>query len=147
MLRTFKTNNMKKEVIKYGLIGGSIVSIFMLCTIPFMDADTDMGNSELIGYTSMIVAFSTIFIGVRSYRNNNLNGVISFGKAFIMGVYIAIIASSLYVLTWMILSEVFMPDFMETYINNMVTNMHESGSSSAEIETYLEEMETLGGDV
>ncbi len=135
---------MKKDVIKYGLIGGAIVSLFMVFTIPFMDADTDMGNSELLGYATMIVALSTIFIGVRSYRNNQLEGYISFGKAFLTGLYIAVIASTLYVITWMILSHFFLPDFMDTYINNMVEQMKESGSSQAEIEAYLGEMNEWG---
>ncbi|MBL4710630.1 MAG: DUF4199 domain-containing protein [Flavobacteriales bacterium] len=133
---------MKKTVLKYGLIGGAIVSLFMACTVPFMDENSDMSNSELIGYASMLVALSTIFVGIRNYRNKELNGIISFGKAFLIGLYIALIASTLYVLTWMVISDLFLPDFMETYINTSVANMKGAGSTQAEINAHLETMKT-----
>lgn len=131
---------MKKIVIKYGLIGGAIVSLFMASTMPFMHENTNLVNAELIGYTSMLVALSTIFIGIRSYRNKELNGFISFGKAFLVGLYIALIASTMYVLTWMLISDLFIPDFMETYITTSVANMKEAGSTQAEIDLHLETM-------
>lgn len=134
---------MKKTVLKYGLIGGSIVSLFMAVTMPLMDTETDMGNAEILGYTSMIVALSTIFIGIRTYRNNQLDGVISFGKAFLTGLYIALIASTLYVITWMILSEFFMPEFMETYWNSSVEKLNASGLSQAEIDVELSSMKSM----
>jgi len=88
----------------------------------------------------MIVSLSTIFIGIRSYRNNELKGVISFGKAFLVGLYIALIASTLYVISWMVLSHFFMPDFMENYLAASVTNMQEAGKSQIEIDNFLAEM-------
>jgi len=86
---------MKNTVLKYGIIAGAIVSIFMIVTMPLMDENSDIKHSEILGYTVMLVAMSMIFIGVRSYRNNQLNGVISFGKAFVLGLYIALIASTI----------------------------------------------------
>lgn len=52
---------MKKISVIYGLIGGLIVSLFMVLTIPNMDADTDMTQSMFMGFASMIVALSTVF--------------------------------------------------------------------------------------
>lgn len=134
---------MKKTVLRYGLIGGGIVSLFMICTMPFADANTDMGNAQIIGYASMIVALSTIFIGIRSYRDKQLNGVISFGKAFLTGLYIALIASSLYVITWMILSEFFMGDFMEIYMNATIKEWQSSDLSQVEIDQKIAEMQQM----
>tara|TARA_B100000508_G_C11456740_1_gene277102 strand:- start:607 stop:810 length:204 start_codon:yes stop_codon:yes gene_type:complete len=67
---------MKNTVFKYGLIGGAIVSLFMILTMPFMDENSDLKQSEIIGYTVMLIAMSTIFIGIRSYRNVQLDRVI-----------------------------------------------------------------------
>ena len=131
---------MKKTVLKYGLIGGAIISLFMACTMPFMDENTDMGNSELIGYATMLVALSTIFIGIRNYRNNELNGAISFGKGFLIGLYIALIASTLYVATWMIISDLYLPDFAENYKSATIANMEAAGNTQAEINEQLESM-------
>lgn len=128
---------MKKIVLTYGFIGGLIVSAFMAFTMPGMDENTDMGSAQLIGYASMVVALSTIFIGIKKYRDNELNGVISFGKAFLTGLYIAIIASTLYVVTWMILSEFFLQDFMASYTEWAIEDIKASGLGEAEIQEQI----------
>jgi len=73
-------SNMKKIVLTFGIINGIIVSIGMLFTLN--SGSINMEKGELFGYSSMIIAFSTIFFGVRAYRNKNSNGSIKFGKAF-----------------------------------------------------------------
>lgn len=133
---------MKNTVLKYGIIAGAIVSIFMIVTMPLMDENSDIKHSEILGYTVMLVAMSMIFIGVRSYRNNQLNGVISFGKAFVLGLYIALIASTMYVISWMLLSEFVVTDFMEVYWNSSVEQLQSSGLSQAEIDAQLEQMKS-----
>lgn len=132
---------MKKQVIKFGLIGGVIISILMFSTMPFMDENTDMGNSQIIGYLTMIIAMAPMFIGIKNYRDNVLNGSISFGKAFLMGLGISLITATLYVLSWMILSEFFLTDFMDVYINNMVEQMGQEGASQADIDAFISEMD------
>lgn len=134
---------MKKTVIKYGLIGGVIISVFMCLTMPFMDENSDMGNAQLIGYATMIVSLSTIFIGIKSYRDKELNGIISFGKAFLVGLYIALIASTMYVLCWMVISDLFLPDFMENYVNATVEQMREAEAAQSEIDATLAEMNDM----
>ena len=134
---------MKKNVIKFGLIGGAIVSTFMAITMPFIDENTNMAHSELLGYTTMVVALSTIFIGVRNYRNKELNGTISFGKAFTVGLYIALIASTMYVTTWMVISDLFIPNFMDIYVTQTVEKMQTAGSSQSEIDEQLKSMDDM----
>ena len=90
----------------------------------------------------MIISSTTIFIGIRTYRNEELGGVISFGKAFLLGLYIALVAATLYVITWMILSGVFMPDFMENYTAAILEGMQEAGKNQAEIALQMKELET-----
>lgn len=133
---------MKKYILKFGLIGGAIVSLFMALTIPFMDVDSTSSMGEIIGYSSMIVSFSTIFIGTKAYRDKAMSGLISFGKAFMVGLYIALIASTLYVITWMVISDLFMPNFMENYMAQMVSQLQESGLSTEAINTEMEGMKT-----
>jgi hypothetical protein len=134
---------MKKIVIKFGLIGGAIISVFMASTMPFFDENTDMSQSELMGYAAMVVALSTISIGIRNYRNHELQGVISFGKAFKVGLYIALVASTLYVLTWMVISHFYMPNFMEIYVQNTIDTMLATGKTQDEIDAQLTSMERM----
>lgn len=73
---------MKKTVLIFGVIIGAILCANMIVMINMMYNSTDFKGNDIVGYAAMIVLFSLIFFGVRSYRNKQLGGVISFRKAF-----------------------------------------------------------------
>ncbi len=130
---------MKKLLLTWGLIAGLIVSVMMILTF---GTDIGLESSEILGYTTMVVAFSTIFIAIRTYRNNYLDGSISFGKGFLLGLYITLIASALYVITWMILSETVARDYMDNYFREAIENLKQNAElSQTEIDTKIAEME------
>ena len=89
---------MRKIVLTFGLIAGGILSLMMLLTIPFMD-QIGFERGEVIGYTTMVLAFLMIFFGVKSYRDNVAGGTVSFGRAFLVGLLITAVASVCYVAT------------------------------------------------
>jgi hypothetical protein len=74
---------MKRIVLTFGLIAGAILSAMMLATLPFLDR-IGFGRGEIIGYSSMVVAFLLIFFGIRSYRDNVAGGTVGFGRAFVV---------------------------------------------------------------
>ena len=132
---------MKKNVIVFGLIAGIIVSAFMAFSMARCYANpTSFENGMLIGYASMIIAFSFVFIGIKNQRDKYNGGVISFGQAFKTGFFISLIASTIYVIVWAIDYNYFMPDFMEKYTEYKVTEARESGATQAEIDKTLAEM-------
>jgi Protein of unknown function (DUF4199) len=77
---------MKKIVIVCGLIAGGIVSAMMLITMAIYTSSGDFDNGMIYGYASMLLAFSLIFVGIKNYRDKYNNGIISFGKAFKIGI-------------------------------------------------------------
>src|SRR5690606_32323500 len=90
--------NMKKIVLTYGLIAGVIVSSMLVITQPlFRNGTLNIDNGVYVGFGSMIIAMSLIFFAIKSYRDQHLQGVITFGKAFKVGILIALIASLMYV--------------------------------------------------
>lgn len=96
---------MKRNIVIYGLIAGIVVSVLMLVTvntISHCEGNVGYETSMLIGYASMLIAFSLVFVGIRNYRDKYIEGVISFGKAFKIGIMIVIIASTIYVVAWLI---------------------------------------------
>ena len=106
---------MKKTVIVNGLIAGLISSsLFIALMLLGRAGDLDFKNGMVYGFSLMILAFSFIFVGTKSVRDQN-GGAISFGKAFLVGLYISLIASTVYVLVWMIDLNLFIPDFAEKY--------------------------------
>ena len=130
---------MKKIVLIYGLIGGLIISVLMWLTLG--SGQHDFENGELIGYTTMVVALSTIFFGVKAYRDKHLGGRITFGKAFLLGLYIALVASTLYVASWMLLSATTGDYFMVQYYEHAKQEMESSNMPAEEMNAKLEEMQ------
>ncbi|MEJ8817470.1 DUF4199 domain-containing protein [Lacibacter sp. H407] len=135
---------MKKNVLVFGLISGLVVSTLMAISMVTMYNNPDAGHgggSMIIGYLSMLVAFSLIFVAVKNYRDKQNGGVISFGKAFKMGLLIALIGSTMYVIMWALLYNFYMPDFMDRYCAQMIENAKPT-SSPAKIQELTEQMNT-----
>jgi hypothetical protein len=131
---------MKPIVFKYGIIAGLIVSISMVISMTFTESSADMSGGEIIGFAGMFIAFSSIFFAIVRYRKEE-GGLISFGKAFQIGLYIALITSTLYVISWMILSETLFTDFGDVYYDQQIKELMESDLSEAEKDTQLKSME------
>ena len=134
---------MKKNIIIYGLIAGIVVSVLMLVSINYMshvEGKVDYNTSLLIGYASMLIAFSLVYVGIRNYRDKYNGGVISFGNAFKIGILIVLIASTMYVAAWLIDNYFFIPDFAEKFAAHTLDKLKASGASQAEIEKQTKEM-------
>lgn len=134
---------MKKNILVYGLIAGVLVSTFMLYgmhSLSHCNGKADYGTSMLIGYASMLVAFSLVFVGIRNFRDKYNGGIISFGKAFKTGFLIALIASTLYVIAWQVDYFFFIPDFMEKYSAHELDQLKASGASQLTIDEKTKEM-------
>jgi hypothetical protein len=131
---------MRKTILTYGLIGGFIVSTVMVISFRIYNNNPDYEPGMLVGYASMIAAFSMIFVGIKNYRDTFQDGFITFGKAFRMGLWIALIASTMYVVTWLIYYYFFVPDFMEKYSRMTLENLTKHGATATEIAAKTEEM-------
>lgn len=138
-----KNNKMKKNILIYGLIAGIVVAILMLLSLNYIShckGNVDYNTSMLIGYASMLIAFSLVFVGIRNYRDKYNDGLISFGKAFKIGIMIVLIASTIYVIAWLIDYFFFIPDFMEQYSAHMIDELKAGGASQAAIDKQVKEM-------
>lgn len=137
---------MKRNILVFGTISGVIISTFMGISMAMMscgsgDADGGM-SSMIIGFSAMTVAFSFIFVGIKNYRDKQNGGVITFGKAFLLGLMISLLASTLYVITWGIEFHFFMPDFIDKYSAMQVKQLQESNMSAAALEEARKGIET-----
>ena len=123
---------MKKTVLTFGLIQGAILSAMMLITVPFWDA-LGFDRSEIVGYTSMVLASLLIFFGVRSYRDNVAGGSMSFGRGLTVGLLIGAVAGVCYVVTWQLIQDRVAPDFRAKYSAHLIAEARADGQSEAEI--------------
>lgn len=130
---------MKKIVLTFGLIAGSVLSAMMLLTLPFMDR-IGFDKGMFIGYAGMVLAFLMVYFGVRSYRDNVASGSIGFGRAFLVGLAITAIASICYVATWQFIYYKVTPDFTEKYTAYAVEKARKSGASEEKIAAQTREI-------
>ena len=133
---------MKKTVLTFGLIGGAIMATLMFATLPFVDK-IGFDKGEIVGYTTMILAFMLVFFGIRSYRENVSGGQITFGRAFAVGILITLVVCVCYVVAWEIIYFKFIPDFVEKYASYMVEKARASGASQQVIDAKLQEMKSF----
>lgn len=144
ILRSFnkskKTNRMKKVVLVNGIIAGLIVSTLMVLSTLYFKSTGDFENGMIYGYASMILAFIFIFVGVKTFRDKYNSGLISFGKAFKIGILIALIGSTFYVVTWLIEYFYVFTDFAEKYAAETIAKAKASGATEAELAKKSAEM-------
>jgi hypothetical protein len=96
-----------------------------------------------VGYTVIVISFLFVYFGIRSYRDNVLDGRISFAKGFQAGILITLISCACYVGAWLFTYQQFFPDFADKYAAYMVEDRRANGASAAEIEKTIEEGEEV----
>lgn len=129
---------MRKTVLTFGLISGSIVSLMMIITMPFHE-QIGFDRATVIGFTTMIAAFLLIYFGARSYRDNVAGGTVRFGRAFTVGALIAVIAAVMYTATWEVVFFGFKPDFIEKYNAHQVESARARGRTPQELDKMIAE--------
>src|SRR5687767_4318660 len=129
---------MKKMVLTFGLISGAISSVLMMGTVRFID-QIGFDRGVIVGYTAIVLSFLLVFFGIRSYRENVGDGYISFGRAFQVGILIALISSLIYIVTWEIVFQNWLYDFPEKYTSYVIEQARASGASAEEIARQREE--------
>ena len=132
---------MKKVVLIFGGIAGTISALMFVITLPlYRSGALDMSNGMVIGYTSMIIALSVMFFGIKSYRDNYQHGVITYGQGFKVGILIALIAAVFYAGAWEICLKLLYPDFMEFYSACMVKKAEAKGATAVEMAKLQEDI-------
>jgi hypothetical protein len=135
---------MKKIILIYGLIAGSIVAAMMFITMPmYNNGSLNMDNGELVGYTTMVVALSLVFFGIKSYRDNQAKGTISFGTGFKVGILITLIASVMYGLAWEITYSKIGEEFTQKMTEKYYEDMKADGASEQELEEAKKEWDSF----
>ena len=128
--------SMQSIVLKHALIAGGILIVAFGATLPFGI------HSEVVGYTSMVLAFLLVFFGIRAYREE-LGGSIGFGKAFQVGILITLVVCAIYVVSWEIVYWGFMPDFLDKYNAHALAKLRASGATAAAIREAQAKMAQL----
>ena len=107
----------------------------MLTTMPlYMNGTLNFDNGELTGYSTMVIALSLVFFGIKSYRDKHSKGIISFGKAFKVGILITLIAAIMYAMAWEVCYSQMSDEFTKQMTTRYFEKLKKNGASDAELE-------------
>jgi hypothetical protein len=130
---------MKKTIWTCGVIGGLISISWCIFSMQVFKSDMSMDKRLIFGYASMVLAFSLIFVGIKNFRDNYNDGIISFGKALKIGLLITAVASTVYVLVWLVDYYFFIPDYLDKYAAAMLTDLKAKHANQATINQQMAE--------
>jgi hypothetical protein len=130
-----------KYMLVYGAIGGAI-AISVITTTLVLNLPSH-ATSLWFGYLVMLAALSLIFVGVKRYRDVERGGVITFGRAFALGLGIAIVASLIYAIGWEIYIATSGHDFMAEYTTGILHKMRAAGEPEATIQLKAAELRKM----
>ncbi|WP_188053820.1 DUF4199 domain-containing protein [Sphingosinithalassobacter sp. CS137] len=123
---------MLKTILTHGAIAGLVVAIPLFGLNVLLDGPPEGGVGMAIGYLTMLVAFTTIFLAIKRRRDAVQGGVIRFLPALGLGLGITLVASVLYAITWEIVLATGV-DFVGQYSADTVARMRAAGAPEAEI--------------
>jgi hypothetical protein len=129
---------MKRNVLKYGLLSGLVLAGTMAVTVPF-EHHIKASYGMLVGYTTMVLSFLIVFVGVKHYRDTECGGSITFGRAFAAGALMMLISCVCYVAMWEALSATVEKNFAHDYAVSMEKRAQNSGLQGAALEAKIAE--------
>jgi hypothetical protein len=133
---------MKKIIITYGVISGLITGGLMLVTMPlFVSGAVSIDHGLWIGYTGMVIALSLVFFGIKSFRDNYAGGHITFGRGFLIGLGITLIASVFYVIAWEITFARSGEWFMQQWSDGELNKVKANGATESQIQEAKQKWE------
>jgi hypothetical protein len=124
---------MFKLILRYGLVAGLIVAAPMLWAMLTATRDEAHLGGMLVGYLTMLVALTAVFLGVKHYRDRIKGGVIRFLPALGVGLGISFVASLIYMLSWEVSIHFSQFDFSAWWQQQMIEGARARGASAEEL--------------
>ena len=134
---------MLHTILKYGVIAGVVVGGFMFATFLAFSGMPPLRYGMLIGYTTMLVALSAVFVGIKRHRDVDRGGVIGFWRALGVGLGISFVAGIFYVLSWEAVQALSHMDFASTYARAMLDGERAKGASPDALAKLAADLETF----
>ncbi len=132
----------KSNIIKYGLIAGTIIVLIPVITGLIIGYGPDtFKTGEIIGYSTMILSLMMIFLAVREYQKRHPNETVGFAKIVGIGAGISFIAGFMFGIYNVIYVTYIHPDFMQEYYQYYLANIQNSGAPQAEIDAQIAKLE------
>lgn len=132
---------MLKKILTYGAIAGIIVGTPLFLMAVLIKHPLHGAWGMVVGYLTMLIALSAVFIAVKRHRDKDLGGVIKFWPAFGLGLGITVVAGLFYVFAWEAALMTADIDYIGDMIRMEIDSMRAKGASADKIAAYSAEME------
>ena len=120
---------MVRTILIWGLVGGFIVAVLMQLSLLIVD-DHMNPMAMWLGYLTMLIALSTIALGVKQYRDQTGGGVITFWRGLVIGMGIAVVAAVIYAAAWEAYLAISGKDFIGEYNAAMIAKAQADNASA-----------------
>lgn len=134
---------MLRNMIFYGVIAGVVVAIPTFGLTALLKDHPPEAYGMLIGYTTMLVALSAIFLAIKRQRDVDGGGVIRFWPALALGLGVSVIAGIFYCLAWEAALAVTGMDFGADYARQYIEAEKARGVSGAALAKLTADMEAF----
>jgi len=134
---------MLRTILKYGVISGLVVGGFELVTFVVFSGMPPLKYGMVIGYTTMLIALSAVFVGIKHHRDVDRGGVIGFWPALGVGLGVSFIAGIFYVAAWEAVQAMTHMDFASSYAQAIIASEKAKGASAQTLAKLTADMETF----
>ena len=134
---------MLRTILKYGVIAGLVVGGFELATFLAFSGMPPLKYGMVLGYTTMLIALSAVFVGIKQHRDADRGGVIGFWPALAVGVGISFIAGLFYVAAWEAVQAMTHMDFASSYAQAIIANEKAKGASAEALAKLTADMDAF----
>jgi len=131
---------MTNTTIKNGLIAGFLASLAML-GIPWMQHDTSSQTwGMVLGYTSMLLSFVWIW---HCIKRSKPQGVFTWKQGFVQALILVAMAATIYVLTWQCINYWVIPNYIDVYFHQALTELQQQHLPKAQYEAKVAEYQSM----
>jgi hypothetical protein len=131
---------MLRYVLIYGAIAGALVGVPLSILTLALSGQAMMHYGMLVGYLTMLIALSAVFLAIKRHRDVDLGGVIRFWPALALGLGVSAVAGVIYVIAWEASCAIAHADFAGAYARAMIAEQAAKGVSGAALERVRVEM-------
>ncbi|HRX88578.1 MAG TPA: DUF4199 domain-containing protein [Steroidobacteraceae bacterium] len=132
---------MLQKVFGFGSIAGVIVAIPLFGMAVAMNGQPPPWYGVALGYATMLIALTLVFIAIKRHRDMDLGGVIRFWPAFGLGLGISLVASIFYVFAWEAALVVTGMDFAGDYTRMLIEQQRAQGVTDEALAEFTAEMQ------
>ncbi len=108
------------------------IAVFLLCYFVGMSIESKV--PQLLGYVILIIF---IIFGIKSYRDNDLGGYISYGKSLGTGVLISICGGLISGIFSIVFFKYIAPDMIQKIIESAQQKMADKGMSEEQVQMAI----------